>query len=511
MFEFHDSIKHLAGATPVRALLVRRSQEYLDRLAHDANGDPSLQQELAIAYMKLGDIQGNPAEADLGDTNGAKVSYQNALAILQPLLASHPNERALQLQAAALDERIALHSSAQECVDLLHKAIYIREALLAHNPADVQLRRDLASSYAELSLHYANPYTISYLLGSATGMQYARKSLDLRQPLLDAAPNDAISLFDVFESYHYVADMLWVTGHPREALHYQMSIRDRMRTFIDHNPSNSEARRLLVTGEGRVASVLEELGELSRAWEVLRPAYRGILAIGAADTKNVQIQRQEISGYNQVGELALKMGKFREAIRNHRQAVAFSLSLIKIDPTNSDSQYRLANGQEALGNALAVKGELREAVEDSSKAVEIRKSLVAADPTDARGRYALAKNLLHLGNVQAKAHPDQSSPNYQAGIAILEPMVKADPDDWLMERTLADLYSSSGVATVKLAHGASSGSIEARRLREQACSFFAEGFSLWQDMRRRNVLIEVDIPKFNDAERRVRDCGHQVN
>jgi serine/threonine protein kinase/tetratricopeptide (TPR) repeat protein len=511
MFEFHDSIKHLAGATPVRALLVRRSQEYLDRLAQDANGDPSLQQELAIAYMKLGDIQGNPAEADLGDTNGAKVSYQNALAILQPLLASHPNERALQLQAAALDERIALHSSAQECVDLLHKAIYIREALLAHNPADVQLRRDLASSYAELSLHYANPYTISYLLGSATGMQYARKSLDLRQPLLDAAPNDAISLFDVFESYHYVADMLWVTGHPREALHYQMSIRDRMRTFIDHNPSNSEARRLLVTGEGRVASVLEELGELSRAWEVLRPAYRGILAIGAADTKNVQIQRQEISGYNQVGELALKMGKFREAIRNHRQAVAFSLSLIKIDPTNSDSQYRLANGQEALGNALAVKGELREAVEDSSKAVEIRKSLVAADPTDARGRYALAKNLLHLGNVQAKAHPDQSSPNYQAGIAILEPMVKADPDDWLMERTLADLYSSSGVATVKLAHGASSGSIEARRLREQACSFFAEGFSFWQDMRRRNVLIEVDIPKFNDAERRVRDCGHQVN
>jgi hypothetical protein len=90
-------------------------------------------------------------------------------------------------------------------------------------------------------------------------------------------------------------------------------------------------------------------------------------------------------------------------------------------------------------------------------------------------------------------------------------MVKGDPDDWLMERTLADLYSSSGVATVKLAHGASSGSIEARRLREQACSFFAEGFSLWQDMRRRNVLIEVDIPKFNDAERRVRDCGHQVN
>jgi eukaryotic-like serine/threonine-protein kinase len=505
MFEFHDAIRPLAGATPVRALLVRRSREYLDRLAHDANGDPSLQQELATAYMKLGDIQGNPAEADLGDANAAKVSYQNALAILQPLLASHPNERALQLQAAALDDRIALHSSAQECVDLLHKAIDIREALLALDPADVQLRRDLASSYAELSLHYANPYTISYLLGSATGMRYARKSLDLRQPLLDAAPNDAISLFDVFESYHYVADMLWVTGHPREALHYQMSIRDRMRAFIDHNPTNSEARRLLVTGEGRIASVLEELGELSRAWEVLQPAHRGILAIGASDTKNVQIQRQEISGYNLVGELALKMGKFKEAIRNHRQAVAFSLSLIKIDPTNSDSQYRLANSYQALGNALAVGGNLKEAEENSKKGAEIRQSLVLADPSDARGRYALAKNLLGLGNIQARGNPDHALRSFQDGIAILAPMVTADPDDWLMERTLADLYSAAGLATRQFAGSADVEQIT--RLQRQACSLLLEGAALWQDIGQRNVLIEVDRPKFEEAARRQRECG----
>jgi tetratricopeptide (TPR) repeat protein len=504
MFEFHDSIKHLAGATPVRALLVRRSREYLDRLAHDANGDPSLQQELATAYMKLGDIQGNPAEADLGDTNGAKVSYQNALAILQPLLASHPNERAPRLQIAALDERIALHSSAQECVDLLRKAIDIREALLAEDPADVQLRRDLASSYAELSLHYANPYTISYLLGSATGMRYARKSLDLRQPLLDAAPNDAISLFDVFESDHYIADMLWVTGHPREALHYQMTIRDRMRVFIDHNPTNSEARRLLVTGEGRIASVLEELGEFSRAWEILKPANRGIFAIGAADTKNVQIQRQEISGYNQVGELALKMGKLREAIRNHRQAVALSLSLIKIDPTNSDSQYRLANSYQALGNALAAGANLEEAESNSRKGVEIRQSLVLADASDARGRYALAKNLLDLGLVQARGNLNHALRNYQDGIAILAPMVKADPDDWLMERTLADLDYAAGLADRQFAGRADAEQIKS--LQRQACSSFLEDFALWQDMGQRNILIAVDRPKAKEAALRQREC-----
>lgn len=136
---------------------------------------------------------------------------------------------------------------------------------------------------------------------------------------------------------------------------------------------------------------------------------------------------------------------------------------------------------------------------------------MAADPSDARGRYALAKNLLHLGNIEARAHPKQSLPNYQAGIAILEPMVKADPENWLMERTLADLYSSSGVATAQLSHSASAGSTETRRQREQACSFFAEEFGLWQDLRGRKVLIDVDLSKFNKAARSLRDCSHEVN
>jgi non-specific serine/threonine protein kinase/serine/threonine-protein kinase len=506
MFEFHDSIKHLAGATPVRALLVQRSREYLDRLARDAQGDLSLQQDLATAYMRLGDIQGNPAEADLGDARGAKLSYQKALAIIEPLLSSRPTDRALQLQAASLDERIALHSPAQECADLLRKAVDIREALLARDPNDVQLRRDLASSYAELSLHYANPYTINYVLGAVRGMGYARKSLDLREPLLEAAPNDATSLFDAFESYHYVADMNWVTGHPKEALHYQMAIRDKMKQFIDREPNNSEARRLLVTGEGRISSVLEETGQLTRALEFLRPANRGIFVLGNADTKNVQIERQEISGYNEMGQLALKMGKVQEAIQDHRRAVAFSLSVVKVDPTNPDSQYRLANSYEALGNALAANGNRQDATDSSSKATEIRKSLVAADPTDARGRYALAKNLLHLGNIQAYPTPDQALQNYQAGIANLEPMVKTDPDDWLMERTLADLYANSGLVLERLASTAPAGSNEASRQKAQACSSFEQEFSLWQDMRRRNVLIEFDLPKYNQAAIRLDEC-----
>lgn len=446
MFEFNDSIKNLAGATPARELLVKRSKEYLDRLAQDAKGDASLQEELATAYMKLGDIQGNPGEADLGDLQAAKASYQKALAITEPLMALYPSEQSLQSLTASLDERVALHSSAQDCADLLRKVVDIREALLRHDPTSVQLRRDLGSAYAELSLYFGNPYSFQYVLGADKGLAYARKSLEIREPLLNAAPNDAALLFDVFESHHYVADMLWVTGHPQEALHYQMSIRSKMKEFLDREPTNSEARRLLLTGDGRIIAVLEDSGQLARARNFQNAGVQGIVALGAKDTGNVMVWRQEISGYNQVGQLALRMGDIEDAVRDHRKAVALSLSVMKVDPTNPNSKYRLADSYERLGNALAARGNTREAEDVSGRAVEIRKSLMAADPSDARVRYALAVNLLHLGNIQKHGNSDQSLRTYQAGISTLEPMVKSDPSNWLMGRTLADLYSSAGLA-----------------------------------------------------------------
>src|SRR5262249_22129800 len=59
MLEVHDAIKDLPGATPARKLLVSRALRYLDSLSAESAGDPSLQRELATAYAKVGDVQGN--------------------------------------------------------------------------------------------------------------------------------------------------------------------------------------------------------------------------------------------------------------------------------------------------------------------------------------------------------------------------------------------------------------------------------------------------------------------
>lgn len=51
------------------------------RLAAAEDDDWSLQCELAAAYVKVGDAQGHPTSASIGDTAGARASYERAIAI----------------------------------------------------------------------------------------------------------------------------------------------------------------------------------------------------------------------------------------------------------------------------------------------------------------------------------------------------------------------------------------------------------------------------------------------
>ena len=90
LFDYHDAIKSLPGATKVRERLVKDALNYLDSLAGEAHGDPALQRELAAAYERVGDVRGGGSSGNLGDIGGAVESYTKALRIREALHRSEP-------------------------------------------------------------------------------------------------------------------------------------------------------------------------------------------------------------------------------------------------------------------------------------------------------------------------------------------------------------------------------------------------------------------------------------
>ena len=66
LFEIHDAIADLPGATRARALIVDRGLDYLGRLTRQGQGDDTLERESAEAYIRLGMAQGIPHRRQSG-------------------------------------------------------------------------------------------------------------------------------------------------------------------------------------------------------------------------------------------------------------------------------------------------------------------------------------------------------------------------------------------------------------------------------------------------------------
>lgn len=96
VFDVYDGMADLPGTAKLRAGVVATALEYLDSLAADAEGETALQAELAAAYKRVGDVQGNPALSGLGQTKAGLASYEKAIAILERLAkAENPDPKLL--------------------------------------------------------------------------------------------------------------------------------------------------------------------------------------------------------------------------------------------------------------------------------------------------------------------------------------------------------------------------------------------------------------------------------
>ena len=171
--KIHDSISDLPGATKAREVLVKRALEYLDSLSQES-ADQALQRELAAAYERIGDVQGNNTSANQDDFAGASASYS--------------------------------------------KAVAIREMLVAKNPADPNLGRELAEAYLRSVMASDN---VGDFASEFRTLDRARWVVSR----LSAAASSQQKQFSMAGIYYYTARALEKTGKFSEALEsYQKTV-----------------------------------------------------------------------------------------------------------------------------------------------------------------------------------------------------------------------------------------------------------------------------------------------
>ena len=159
LFEFHDAIAPLKGATPARALVIKTGAGVSGGTrARCAGDDPELLRELARSYVMLGDILGEMSFANLGDTKGSIESYQQAESLHRALMAATPPSAQNRRGLMVIQQRIAFAylkiGRPKDALQLLEVAGTTAEELARASPDSEQAVGDMFVQYERLAAVY---------------------------------------------------------------------------------------------------------------------------------------------------------------------------------------------------------------------------------------------------------------------------------------------------------------------------------------------------------------------
>lgn len=383
LFEFHDAIRDLPGSTPARALVVKRGLEYLDRLSSEASGDRALTRELAEAYERVGDAQGNRFMANLGDYVGAIASYRKAIALLEPLAAgsaaTDADREALAKATLTGGALIAAEGDLEGALLLQRRGIAVRQALADEKPNDPARRRDLAQGLGLLG----------FSLLSAAEHPEALELLGRQQVLLGGLlkerPEDAGLRRALGRSLATSGDTQSSAGElvkSREKLSSALTIQ---RALLSEDPRNQSYMQDLAFTLGIYAGVVGATGENALALTADEERLTLNRSLAADDPANVAAKGNVAFSLHSVGDRLASMGRHAEALARYREARDDYARVLSANPNDAWTALHAAWLDTTEGRARRQLGE-------SGRACALfQRSAAVLEELEKTGRLSKAK------------------------------------------------------------------------------------------------------------------------
>jgi non-specific serine/threonine protein kinase/serine/threonine-protein kinase len=388
LFDIHDAVQTAPGTTAARALIVSKALEYLDTLAGEAQDDPALQRELAVAYIRVGDVQGGGGKstANLGDQAAALQSYRKALAIEEHIAATDadPKQRSELMNAHS---RIARVLSDQGDVEGARRAYgaAISVAESVSEPRPPVLRVALADTYLKRA------ETAAASGRSAESVEDARRAADLYSVLLAEAPDDREAQRNAARAYQLVARTLQRTGELEGALAAFERARTVRETHAAAEPANALHRRALAVVVMETAGCLAQLGRAREAVPLYRQASATLEDLVAVDRQNANARRDLAGALRFMGEALLDAGEPQAARAAGLRSVALFEGLVAGDPKRVDLQHGLAEARTVAGTALEACGEPAAADRQYAAEADAAEALSTQHPETPAGLMYLAE------------------------------------------------------------------------------------------------------------------------
>ncbi len=419
IFDFHDLIQDLQGATPARQLIVESALTYLDGIAQDSNTDLSLLRELSVAYVKVGDVQGNQYSPNLGNSAGALQSYEKALGIRRKLVDLDPTSKEFQRDLSSCYSRIAdvqemmgKHAEAlsnyQNAIqgDMRLSAsepnnpIFLRDLMVGHNRMGTILTS--GGSSAKADLHYQEALRLAKILASRDG-------------------GSILSQRDLATATTHLGEMQEVRGELQAALETYKVALTISQALTAREPANIQHQRDVAITHERIGTIYFKLDFPEKALSNYERSLSLYESMARADDRNLQAKRDVMLVHSEIGNLHLTVNRLAEAELHFKKRLGIAELLAKADSGNADARVNLALVHGQLGSVYEKQGRLDEALQASQDAQKLLSESKTAFPKFTIIRQHLGQCYHNIGAIQEKqGHPAEALENFIKACDLLK-------------------------------------------------------------------------------------------
>ena len=484
IFEIHDSIATLPGASQTRQLILRRSLEYLDSLAKESGNEPDLMRELATAYGRIGELQGSPLGQNLGDTTGALESLQKALSMRQALARANPGNAQDQLELAveyigmsdfeanAAGKLAAAYEDANRAAELL-------DPLVQGSPTDFRTLAQATSAYTTLGMIEIGEGAAGGAGTVSGGVEALRKALALDQRAIEASPKNEPVRGQEATITIVLGDGYLKLGDRAQALQYYRHGLEILRG-IDAEHHNVRVFGNLAVVDSKIGDVLLLEGKAAESVFYYQRGYETAKQLLSVDAHNEVSERLMVTATGQLGYSLIEAGRIAEGVADLRKALKASEAAPVQTPLVRTHQ---AIGHLWIGVGFERQKRLEEAAQEYATSKGILAGVRAAGANDRRLQvyYCAAVNRLGAALLE-QGKIAQAEREFAESVAVLEPLLRQNEGDQEILQSLAQAYTGEGrVASARAEKGEQP---ESRLAKWQgARSFFEKSLATWAKVR----------------------------
>lgn len=343
IFDLQNELAALPGTTQVRKDLVATAISYLDALAKDRSADQGLQLELAAAYLRVGDVQGNPSKQNLGEFAAAVESYAKAERLARSLTGRQTSGQGQRLLGDALVAQAYGAFYANDTAKGVAKAteaLRIARERARSEPAGTDAQRQLGAALHCLGL----------LASGSDGLPYLQEEASVFENMLTQNPGDLDRRRNAALAHKYIAGRLLM--RPDDALIHLNRAEELDESCVRAQPNNPDHKMDLAIDLSQWSEYYEKKRNIPKAIEYTRAALSMRRELAAADPNDMRAQ-------DRLAYIVIRLGHFqletsaRQAMATFREARSIAQ---RLQPESVQAE-RMAYAISGIGDAYKQLGD----------------------------------------------------------------------------------------------------------------------------------------------------------